>query len=296
MEKPAKLNERLVKKKLEQQQYEFIGQHSACKVCSWTKKDIRDEVNCYKAKFYGINSHRCVQMTPTQTCNHACIFCWRDLDSHTAISMSEKIDEPKEIVDGCIQSQIKQLSGFGGNIKANQKKWEESHNPLHFAISLNGEPTIYPKIGELVQEINSRGMSSYLVTNGTFPEKIKKMFDCNQIPTQLYVSVDAPNKQLFNKIDRPLTLDCWDRLMETLHLLPELRQKTRTVLRYTLLKSINMVHPEQWADIIKLSQPLFVEVKSYMFVGSSRQRLTIENMPRHHEVKAFALEICKYSG
>ncbi|MBI5393184.1 4-demethylwyosine synthase TYW1 [Candidatus Woesearchaeota archaeon] len=292
----AKQKERLVKKKLEQQQYEFVGQHSACKVCAWTKKDLKDEGHCYKGKFYGINSHRCVQMTPTQTCNHACTFCWRDLDSHTAILMSEKIDEPKDIVDGCIKSQIKQLTGFGGNIRANQEKWENSKDPMHFAISLNGEPTIYPKIGELVKEINSRGMSSYLVTNGTFPKKIKKMFDNNQLPTQFYVSVDAPNKQLFNEIDRPLIPDCWDKLMETLQFLPKLKEKTRTVLRYTLLKNINMIYPEQWADIIILSQPLFVEIKGYMFVGSSRQRLKIENMPRHHEVKAFALEICKYSG
>ncbi len=293
---PIKRKEELMKRKLESQQYEFVGRNATCKTCTWTKKDLTDTGACYKGKFYGINSSRCVQMTPTQTCNHACTFCWRDLDSHTAIAMTEKIDEPKSIVDGCIESQWKQLSGFGGNEKTNQEKFKKVRDPLHFAISLNGEPTIYPKIGELVGEIKSRGMTSYLVTNGTFPERIQKMFDSDQLPTQFYVSVDAPNKELFNAIDRPLTPDCWDRLMTTLNMLPKLKQKTRTTLRYTLLKHVNMVHPEQWGEIIKLSQPTFVEVKGYMFVGSSRQRLSMDNMPYHEEIKAFALEICKHSG
>jgi tRNA wybutosine-synthesizing protein 1 len=31
-----------------------------------------------------------------------------------------------------------------------------------------------------------------------------------------------------------------------------------------------------------------------MFVGASRQRLSIENMPRHHEVREFAQQICDH--
>jgi len=41
---------------------------------------------------------------------------------------------------------------------------------------------------------------------------------------------------------------------------------------------------------------MFVEVKAYMFVGSSRQRLEMKNMPYHHEVKEFAEEIAKHCG
>ncbi|HDM36274.1 MAG TPA: 4-demethylwyosine synthase TYW1, partial [Candidatus Syntrophoarchaeum butanivorans] len=32
---------------------------------------------CYKGRFYGVASHRCIQMTPTILCNQACIHCWR---------------------------------------------------------------------------------------------------------------------------------------------------------------------------------------------------------------------------
>ncbi|MDP2974324.1 MAG: 4-demethylwyosine synthase TYW1, partial [Candidatus Diapherotrites archaeon] len=37
-----------------------------------------------------------------------------------------------------------------------------------------------------------------------------------------------------------------------------------------------------------------LEIKSYMFVGYSRQRLQIENMPLHSEVKQFAEKINNY--
>jgi len=77
--------------------------------------------------------------------------------------------------------------------------------------------------------------------------------------------------------------------------LPKIREKSRTVLRFTLIKGLNMVYPEQWADIIKLSQPMFVEVKAYMWVGMSRERLEQSNMPLHDEVKDFASEIAKYA-
>ena len=78
-------------------------------------------------------------------------------------------------------------------------------------------------------------------------------------------------------------------------MLPKLREKMRTVLRFTLIKGLNMVEPEQWADIIKLSNPMFVEVKAYMWVGMSRERLEQFNMPEHDEVKRFALEIAKHA-
>jgi len=41
---------------------------------------------------------------------------------------------------------------------------------------------------------------------------------------------------------------------------------------------------------------MFVEVKAYMFVGSSRQRLNKENMPYHEDVKEFAKKIADLSN
>src|SRR3989338_5746945 len=79
-------------------------------------------------------------------------------------------------------------------------------------------------------------------------------------------------------------------------MLPKLREKMRTVLRFTLIRGMNMDYPGQWAQIIKMSKPMFVEVKAYMWVGMSRERLEQENMPLHDEIKRFALEIAQHAG
>ncbi|MFH1399982.1 MAG: hypothetical protein ABIH41_00535, partial [Nanoarchaeota archaeon] len=40
--------------------------------------------------------------------------------------------------------------------------------------------------------------------------------------------------------------------------------------------------------------PDFIEVKGYMFVGASRQRLSLKNMPFHEDVVAFTDDLAKY--
>ena len=283
-----------VKLILKKQQYEVVGNHSRVKTCHWTKSDLRGEGGCYKSKFYGINSHQCVQMTPTFTCNNACVFCWRDLRYHTEDAMKEGIDEPSDIVEGTIELHKKLLSGFGGNEKTSDEKFERAMNPQHVAISLDGEPTLYPKLAELVKEYKGKNFSTFVVSNGLMPDRVEKLMQ--EPPTQIYISVDAPNELLFNIIDRPIIKNAWQGLMKTLSLLPKFKQKTRTVLRFTLIKGMNMVNPEEWGNIIKMSEPMFVEVKAYMWVGMSRERLEQENMPLHNEIKEFAAEITNYCG
>ena len=282
-----------VKLVLKKQQYEVVGNHTRVKTCHWTKSDLRWEGGCYKNKFYGINSHQCVQMTPTFTCNNACVFCWRDLRYHTQPAMEGGIDNPEDIVEGTIEAQKKLLSGFGGNPKTSEEKFERAMQPQHVAISLDGEPTLYPRLTELIREYKKKNFSTFVVSNGLLPERIEKLLE--EPPTQLYISVDAPNEELFNIIDRPIIKNAWQGLYKTLSMLPRLREKTRTVLRFTLIKGLNIVEPEQWAEVIKLSSPMFVEVKAYMWVGYSRERLEQSNMPSHEEVKQFALEISKYA-
>ena len=207
--------------------------------------------------------------------------------------MQDGVDEPSEIVQGTIEAQRKLLSGFGGNEKTSKEKFERAMEPQHVAISLDGEPTLYPRLTELIKEYKKRNFSTFVVSNGLLPERIEKLLE--EPPTQLYISVDAPNEELFNIIDRPIIKNAWQGLYKTLSMLPRLREKMRTVLRFTLIKGMNMVYSEQWAEIIRLSKPMFVEVKAYMWVGMSRERLEQENMPSHEEVKEFALEVAKYS-
>ena len=55
-----------------------IALHAGVQICTWTKKALRKKGVCYKQKFYGIECHRCAQITPLLAwCDQNCIFCWR---------------------------------------------------------------------------------------------------------------------------------------------------------------------------------------------------------------------------
>ncbi len=278
-------------KDLEKQGYRLVGNHSSIKVCLWTKKAIKAEDVCYKNTFYGINSHRCVQMTPAlHVCSNRCCWCWRDI-TFTESKWKGKVDDPKDIVDECIKEHIEFLQGFGGNKGKDFQKFRESLKPLHFAISLSGEPTLYPKLPKLIKELKKRKITSFLVTNGTNPNMLKKLI--KQQPTQLYLTLPAPDEESYIKVCSPLEKGNWKKINESLALLKKFK---RSVIRLTLAKDVNMIKPEKYAELIKRTRPLFVEAKAYMWIGHSRQRLKIENMPRHNEIKDFAKQLSKYSG
>ncbi|NXV91714.1 TYW1 synthase, partial [Calonectris borealis] len=57
--------------------YKLIGSHSGVKLCRWTKSMLRGRGGCYKHTFYGIESHRCMEATPSLACANKCVFCWR---------------------------------------------------------------------------------------------------------------------------------------------------------------------------------------------------------------------------
>ncbi len=281
-----------IKATLEKQQYRLAGNHSAVKVCTWTKKSLRDEGVCYKEKFYGIKSHRCCQMTPCFTCDMECIFCWRNMEAHTGIKIGEKLDQPEDIIKNCIEGQRHLLNGFPGNKKINMKKFKEAQDPNQWAISLTGEPTIYPKLNELIKLLKERKNSVFVVSNGMFPSRLKNI----EPPTNLYLSLDAPNEEIFKKVNKPTQKDSWKKLNQSLEILKDLKKKTTTVIRITLVKGHNNTDVKGFAELIRKADPSFIEVKAYMHIGSSILRLKIENMPRHEEVRAFAEKLAKELG
>jgi tRNA wybutosine-synthesizing protein 1 len=87
----------------------------------------------------------------------------------------------------------------------------------HCALSLVGEPIMYPHINELIDLLHSKKISSFLVTNAQFPNEIKSL----EPVTQLYVSVDAATKESLKKIDRPLFRDFWERFLACLRALKD---------------------------------------------------------------------------
>jgi tRNA wybutosine-synthesizing protein 1 len=277
-----------LKKELEHQHYKVVGNHSAVKLCFWLRKSMRDGGFCYKQKFYGISSHRCLQMTPWLFCCNSCRYCWRIVEK-TKIKV-DRIDSPEEIIEGCIRGQRELISGFKGYEGVNLKKWKEAQNPNNAAISLIGEPTLYPKLSGLIEEFHERKFSTFLVTNGQFPSALGGISE----PTNLYISLAAPDKESYRRIDRPSLPDFWERLNKSLELMDSF--SCRKVLRLTLVKGWNMSSPEKYAKLIQKASPDFVEAKGYVHVGESQKRLPRDSMPVHEEVRKFAEGISRHSG
>lgn len=286
------LNKKQVEK-LESSGYRFVGSHNhaAAKICHWTKQSILDKGVCYKEKFYGIESHRCLQMAPAvPNCQQKCEFCWRDL-SYTQTQWEGEYDDPKTIIDEAVKAQNNLLCGFFGNDKANKEKLEESKTPTNAAISLAGEPMLYPEIDELIAEFNRRNFTTFVVSNGQCVDKLKNL---ENEPYQLYLSLDAPTKKIYNDVCQPQISEGWDNLNQSLDTLASFN--SRTCIRTTCVKGRNMTNPEKYAELIKKASPDFVEIKAYMCVGSSRHRLTPDNMPTFEEVKSFAQKIGENCG
>ena len=286
------LNKKQVEK-LESSGYRFVGSHNhaAAKICHWTKQSILDKGVCYKEKFYGIESHRCLQMAPAvPNCQQKCEFCWRDL-SYTQTQWEGEYDDPKTIIDEAVKAQNNLLCGFFGNDKANKEKLEESKTPTNAAISLAGEPMLYPEIDELIAEFNRRNFTTFVVSNGQCVDKLKNL---ENEPYQLYLSLDAPTKKIYNNVCQPQISEGWDNLNQSLDTLASFN--SRTCIRTTCVKGRNMTNPEKYAELIKNASPDFVEIKAYMCVGSSRHRLTPDNMPTFDEVKSFAQKIGENCG
>ena len=273
------------KKILIRQGYRLVGNHSAVKICEWTKKSLRSEGNCYKCTFYGIRSHQCMQMTTSMFCASRCKFCWRGQKAPVGKEWYGPIDDPHHIIEHSIDEHLKLLTGFPSNKKMSQKKWEEHKNVRHVALSLTGEPITYPLINEILKAFHKRRISTFLVTNAQFPEAIEKIDKV----TQLYLSIDAPTKEKLKEIDRPLFSDYWERMNKCLELLST--RKYRTCIRLTLIDEENMDNYEEYAKLIRHGLPDFIELKSYVWVGEGQKYYKVHNMPYMQQMKEFTKKL-----
>ena len=290
-----------LKKTLEKQHYGIAGRHSAVQVCRWNKKSLTDQGDCYKNKFYGIKSYACAQMSPSAGfCQNRCLHCWRAIELTIDDKMPKDVDEPEKIIEEVIRVQKKLITGFKGNSKINKKKFEEAQDPKHFAISLTGEPTLYPKLPKLVKLLRKKSKTTFIVSNGLNPLMIKRLEKENALPTQLYISMNSSNEKDFIKWQRTTTKNPWKTYKKSLKLLGTLNDKTRTVLRMTLVKGKNdnmsENHAKEFADLIKLANPHFIEVKGFVSVGFARKRkdMGYDTMPNHEEIKEFGKTMLTY--
>jgi len=284
------------------QKYRIVGRHSAVKTCHWLNRSLNTggEENCYKNKFYGIPTHRCLQMTPSLGhCTQSCLFCWRITPETIGVSWEQtkpisEPDDPDAIIEGCLREHRKLIYGFKGNPKVDKEMFKETLNPIHAAISLEGEPTLSPLLGELVEAFKEHGFKSvFIVTNGTRPEVLS---DLSCEPTQLYVSLCAPDRETYEKTCNPLIEGGWDKVLETVELLNSF--SCPTVLRHTLVPKLNMHSPEKYGRLAEAGNVTYMEPKAAMSVGGARGRFGYEDMAWFDDVKKFAIDIaasCSYN-
>ncbi len=278
-----------------------VADHGTVELCHYTKKSFRNEGDCYKHKFYGISTHRCMEFSPAgMFCENRCVYCWRPMEFYSAMKMpSERVAPPKVILSKLMEERERLIMGHYGDAKSDRKKIDESLFPSHYAISLSGEPTMYPQLPELIKYLKQipSTKSIFLVTNGQEPEMLERLRDEDALPTQLYLSTNAPNEDVFQLVNRPKYKDAWDRWNASLDILSKL-DNTRSVLRFTLIRGHNESDQliPQYAELIKRGNVHFIEIKSYMHVGRSANRLAYTDMLYMSEVRHFASELANQNG
>src|SRR5574338_1096373 len=277
-----------------------VSDHATVELCHWTKKSFKNDGDCYKMKFYGITTHRCMEFSPAgMYCENRCIYCWRPMEFYNSMKMPEdKVAEPEVVVTNLMEERKKLIMGHYGDPNQNKQKLDESLLPSHYAISLSGEPTMYPKLPQLIKYLKTlrATKSIFLVTNGQEPDMLQRLQDENALPTQLYLSTNAPNEEIFQIVNKPKYKDSWERWNTSLKMLSKM--DTRTVLRVTLIKDYNSSNKliSAYAEMFRKANPHFIELKSYMHVGRSTNRLEYSNSLEMDEVRQFASDLANTSS
>ena len=214
------------------------------------------------------------------------MFCWRHHKNPVGKEWRWKTDDPHFIVEEAVQKHIQMIKETKGIPGVRMDRWKEAHTVRHCALSLVGEPIMYPRIDELLHDLHKRKISTFLVTNGQHPAAIESLRPI----TQLYVSVDAPTQESLIEIDRPLFSDAWERLRQSLASLKAKGQ--RTVARLTVVKGWNSDELSGYAELIALGHVSLVEVKGVTYCGKSdASNLNMSNTPWHHEVVALVKQL-----
>jgi tRNA wybutosine-synthesizing protein 1 len=276
---------------LTKQGYTIVGSHSGVKICRWTKSALRGRGSCYKFSFYGIRSHLCMEATPSLSCSNKCIFCWRHGTNPVGTTWRWKVDSPELIFNGVKEGHYKKIKMMRGVPGVRAERFAEAMRIRHCALSLVGEPIFYPHINRFLDLLHAEHISSFLVCNAQHPDQLQAL---NRV-TQLYVSIDASNRDSLRKIDRPLHRDFWERFQRCLDILREKRHVQRTVFRLTLVKGFNIDDEViGYANLVEKALPCFIEIKGVTYCGTSTSAgagLTMKNVPFYEEIAEFVVQL-----
>ncbi|KAH7183971.1 hypothetical protein DER44DRAFT_865048 [Fusarium oxysporum] len=210
--------------------------------------------------------------TPSLSCSNKCVFCWRHGTNPVGTTWRWVVDPPELIFEGVKKNHYQKIKMLRGVPGVRAERFAEAMQIKHCALSLVGEPIFYPYINEFLGMLHAERISSFLVCNAQHPDQLAAL----KVVTQLYVSIDAADKERFNR--------CLDILREK-------RFHHRTVFRLTLVKGFNVEEEaEGYARLVEQGLPCFVEVKGVTYCGtstSSNAGLSMSNVPFYWEVCDF---------
>ena len=116
----------------------------------------------------------------------------------------------------------------------------------------------------------------------------RRIHDQNFFPIS-YACARASSRTCIPKVS-----DGWERIMRTLDLLPSL--DTRKVIRHTLVRGLNFGYVDEYAKLDERADTQMVEPKGFVFVGGSRNKLSMANMPSFDEIMSFSTDLGERLG
>ena len=104
-----------------------------------------------------------METTPSLACANKCVFCWRHHSNPVGTEWKWAMDEPELILEGALENHykmIKQMKGVPGVLP---ERYQEGFQVKHCALSLVGEPIMYPEINKYLDLLHSKSISSFMV-------------------------------------------------------------------------------------------------------------------------------------
>ena len=79
---------------------------------------LRGRGGCYKHTFYGIESHRCMETTPSLACANKCVFCWRYICMYWLRWLQVRLQEGRSRTAARPGKSFRQAARDGAAVKA----------------------------------------------------------------------------------------------------------------------------------------------------------------------------------
>ena len=133
-----------------------FGVVSGVKLCRWTKaRSCAVMRRVLQAQLLRHREPPVHGATPSLACANKCVFCWRHHTNPVGREWRWQMDDAETLVTSAIsehKGMIKQMKGVPGVLP---ERLAEGMDPRHCALSLVGEPIMYPEIDKFVSLLHA---------------------------------------------------------------------------------------------------------------------------------------------